>query len=143
MRKICDINILEGVALYKWAVLAAKSFCSGRSALLLLLPLLFFSACTGEEEELKGGLPPHAWIEIDQRIAAFEERKERECTEKAVRKALERVDSTLLGMKVLIPIDTTGGVIRPVRPRRPSLREGKDTTPVKPFIEFQSEENNL
>lgn len=103
---------------------------------------LLMTACTEEEEELRGGLPEYAWERIDQRLEAFEARRERECRERALETALVKVDSTLLEMESLIPIDTTGGIIRPVRPERPKVREKRDTTPIRPFIEFQSEDNS-
>ncbi|TVR89437.1 MAG: hypothetical protein EA411_02350 [Saprospirales bacterium] len=111
-------------------------------SLVFMLFTLLLSACSVEEEELRGGLPKHAWEKIDDRIEAFEARRQRECRERALETALFRVDSTLLEMESLIPIDTTGGIIRPVRPERPKIREKRDTTPIRPFIEFQSEDNS-
>ncbi len=107
-----------------------------------LLFALLMTACSEEQEELRGGLPEHAWENIDLRIEAFEARRERECRERALETAMMKVDSTLLEMESLIPIDTAASIIRPGRPERPKVREKRDTTPIRPFIEFQSGDNS-
>ncbi|GEM_PF-3378483 len=141
MKKSVEIN--DGKSGQELIVPQAKSL---RFVLLgiplFLLFALLLSACSVEEEELKGGLPEHAWEKIDERLEAFEARRERECRERALETAFKKVDSTLLEMESLIPIDTTAGIIRPVRPDRPKVREKRDTTPIRPFIEFQSEDNS-
>ncbi|TVR82888.1 MAG: hypothetical protein EA409_04240 [Saprospirales bacterium] len=97
--------------------------------------LILMAACKTEETDSSAGLPGFVLEDIDKRVEQFRERKTRECEEKALRMALERVDSTLLTMELLIPIDTAV-IQRPDRPKRPEIKRSQDTTAVAPF--FQS-----
>lgn len=101
--------------------------------LALLGLLLIGSSCSTEEEEKDSILPDFAFEEIDRRVSEFKKRKKMECLERVNEEAIARVDSTLLQMEILIPIDTTAKLIKPRRPSLPPLREKSDTTPIKPF----------
>lgn len=110
-----------------------------REGIVLLMLIILLGSCTTENNQSGVSLPDFVLEEIDIRVGQFKERKVRECVEKALRLALERVDSTLLAKELLIPIDSLV-IQRPGRPQRPEKRKSQDTTPIAPF--FQSTETD-
>ena len=95
--------------------------------------LLFAVACEKEQEDTNL-LPPHEMEVVEKRIQELALKKRQECLDEALKLATERVDSTLLQMEVLIPIDLEGTIVRPQRPIAPVKRQQFDTTAIRPFI---------
>ena len=105
-----------------------------RHQILIILAILLLKSCAVDSDPAAIILPEHALNDIEERVDQFELRKQRECREKALRLALEKVDSTLLGMELLIQIDSSV-IQRPLRPMRPEMRQRQDTVSIKPFIQ--------
>lgn len=95
--------------------------------------MLFAVACEKEQVD-PNILPPHAMDVVEKRINELALKKRQECLDKALKLATARVDSTLLQMEVLIPIDVEGTIVRPRRPMAPIKRQRSDTTAIRPFI---------
>lgn len=106
------------------------------SGLLIALLLFMFFSCEKNDADDPLTLPQHAITEVEKRIEQFKKEKRQQCIDEVVRVANQQLDSTLLSMKVLIPIDVQGTIPKPQRPVRPDVREKTDTTPVKPFLNY-------
>nr|MBS0037920.1 hypothetical protein [Saprospiraceae bacterium] len=102
--------------------------------LILLCLLCCFSCSTGTDSKVVT-LPPHEWVYINQRIDQFSKQKRQGCINQLMEQATDRVNQTLLNKEELIPIDTIIGLPKPNRPFKPHIREKKDTTPIRPFVD--------
>ncbi|TVQ49014.1 MAG: hypothetical protein EA362_05120 [Saprospirales bacterium] len=102
--------------------------------LLFFISILLFAVACEKEQEDPNILPPHEMDVVEKRINELALKKRQDCLDKALNLATARVDSTLLQMDVLIPIDVEGTIIRPLRPMTPIKRQKTDTTAIRPFI---------
>lgn len=102
-----------------------------RLTYLMALALLLAQACV---EPPKGKTKEEVIQEkVTERLARWERSWRRNCTDKALERAAEIVDSTILA-RARANRDTSVRSLIPPRPEKPVLVIPIDTVPVKPFL---------
>ncbi len=103
---------------------------------LLALTLLLATACL---EQPKGKTKKEVMQEkVAERLARWERSWRRSCTDKALERAGEIVDSTILA-RARANRDTSVRSLIPPRPEKPVVEMPLDTVPVKPFLKMEKD----
>jgi hypothetical protein len=107
-----------------------------RLTYLMVLALLLAQACV---EQPKGKTKEEVIQEkVTERLSRWERSWRRSCTDKALERAGEIVDSTILA-RARANRDTSVRSLIPPRPEKPVVEMPLDTVPVEPFLKKEED----